>query len=70
MWKEVQRIPKIIFKRNQAGKRDPGRPQKRWKDTFQFNQNLTMSYNNILMKMKTIVVFEVINDAVRRDLVK
>jgi hypothetical protein len=38
-WEHVERmedeqIPKILSKYNIAGKRDPERPQKRWKDQF------------------------------------
>jgi hypothetical protein len=31
---EGQRIPKIVYKYKPAGKRGPGRPQKRRKDQF------------------------------------
>jgi hypothetical protein len=31
---EDQQIPKIIFKHNPAGNRDPGRPQMRQKEQF------------------------------------
>jgi hypothetical protein len=29
---EDQRISKILFKYNRSGKREPGRPQKKWND--------------------------------------